>query len=147
MIVDLKGLIGGEVSELRFDFQVDPEDQISFEEDEEKVFSLAGKVIFRRTDFGVVGDFDVEGEVEMVCDRCLQRFTQKIKTQFSQEFIFFNAKISDGDYYYQDLKNEGFVIDEYNRVKLNETLREGILVALPMKKICKENCQGIIKNS
>lgn len=142
MTLDLKSLITqSEGAFANFSFKIASSDNISLKDDKEIISDIQGNVLFRRTKEGVLGDFDIKGKVKLLCDRCLREFEKEIETKFEQEFILFN--IIPKNNYYLDLKNEGFVINDKFEVKLNETLRQGILISLPMKKICKEKCQGI----
>lgn len=144
MIIDLSPLFQKDApSFLEFDFKIPLSEKILAKDDPEKLKSdVAVKARFEKTKEGVLGEFDVEGVIELVCDRCLQSFEKNYHTHFSQDFVFPYLNFSDN--VYKELKEEGFIIDAKNQININEAIRQGILISLPMKKICKKDCQGLI---
>lgn len=94
---------------------------------------LAGKFKITRLDDSVIVQGDFIADVIVVCDRCLDNFT--IQTEFSLEREFlFDRQAKDVDTLY---------VDKYLNIDLSEPIREELILALPMKKICNEECKGI----
>lgn len=91
--------------------------------------------------FFVTGE--VEGELILSCDRCVEPFRFFQKEPF--EMTLFPAeseKELKGDMMLSDEELEmGIYQGEY--VDLQKIVEEQILLGLPMKRICSENCQGI----
>lgn len=110
-----------------------------------------GKVILIRTKEGILAQFQIKTKVELICDRCLSKFEKPLGLEFNQEYVLETEKPTRLDWHHarqediieQEEKNEGFVVDTKNRIDFKEALRQGILVSLPIKKLCKQNCQGI----
>lgn len=144
MTIDLQPLFQKKApSFLELEFQIPLTEKILSDLDSEKLTApIKVKAIFKKTKEGVLGEFDVEGKIQLTCDRCLDEFEKEYYTHFSQEFVFPFLDFSDN--VYMELRDEGFIINEKKQIEINETLRQGILTSLPMKKICKEECQGLI---
>jgi len=94
---------------------------------------------------GALGEIRVTGhlavEMEAACDRCLEAARFSIDSDFS----LYYRPVSEG---YGDEKEidageaeMGFY--EGESLELNDVLREQVLLALPMQRVCREDCLGI----
>jgi uncharacterized protein len=90
-------------------------------------------------DIRVTGHVAVQMETE--CDRCLEKAVFPVDSDFdlyyrpAGEGLDEEVEIDD-----QELE-AGFY--ENGKIELNDVLREHVLLALPMQKICQEDCKGI----
>ncbi len=73
------------------------------------------------------------------CDRCLDDFKQNLKSSFRLYYLK-NVEDEPDDSNYRFLPNNAFEID------LTEDVVENLLLAVPMKKLCKEGCKGLCPN-
>lgn len=81
--------------------------------------------------FGEVSDggkyFVVRGRLEcqrtFTCDRCLTVSTEKISSDFAEEF------------------DKSAAVDDL--IDVTELLRDELLLSLPMKNLCKADCKGL----
>ena len=86
---------------------------------------------------------EVEGELIFSCDRCLERFQYFQKETFEVTMSpAYSEEGLTGDFM---LSTEELEVGIYQGecVYLQKIVEEQILLGLPMKKICSENCQGI----
>jgi len=94
---------------------------------------------------GSLGEIRVSGRLAVVmeapCDRCLEAARFPIESEFS----LYYRPVAEG---YGDEKEidageaeMGFY--EGEGLELNEVLREQVLLALPMQRVCREDCKGI----
>jgi uncharacterized protein len=81
------------------------------------------------------------GTVALECDRCLREYDQPFATRFTAEFrptvdvrIGIDIAAAEND--------ERFTIDDSHQLDVAEPLRQEILVALPMRKLCGDDCPG-----
>ena len=99
--------------------------------------------------FRLVGT--VTTELELACSRCLEPYRMPIDREFDLRYLPSGAgePANDTD---DDREDEGdgvedddvaitFYRDEF--IDLTELLREQFYLALPMKPLCREDCQGI----
>lgn len=80
---------------------------------------------------GLLARGGARGVAEFTCDRCLAPFTREVVFSFLEEYRFAEA---DG--------GEAHVL-EGEEVDLAEPVREHLLLALPVKKLCRPDCRGL----
>jgi uncharacterized protein len=73
------------------------------------------------------------------CARCLKEFVQEINTAISGKLIEGSKKIKETDEDEEDLK----IYYEGNNIDLTESVVSAIILSLPMKSLCKEDCKGL----
>ena len=80
----------------------------------------------------------VRTRANYVCDRCLARFSQSIDERFTVLFTTDQTYLDSSD-------NESVqLISAHTReIDLSSGVRESILLAVPMKHLCSENCRGL----
>jgi uncharacterized protein len=94
---------------------------------------------------GSLGEIRVKGHVavaiEADCDRCLEPAPHPIDADFE----LYYRPVAEG--YGEEVKlDEGAAeigFYEGNGVELNDVLREYVLLALPMQRLCSESCKGL----
>jgi uncharacterized protein len=81
----------------------------------------------------------MKGEGAFVCDRCLDNFTWQMEEKYSMVYIQGNRSTVDLK------KEEGVQIlsADTNYIDLDEDVRQYILLAIPQKLLCEENCKGL----
>lgn len=133
-----------EVKAARFDVEIAPGTIDFLDEELRQVSPLkAGGKVELVT--GALGEIRVTGHLsvltEAACDRCLEQATFPIDS----DFTLYYRPVAEG---YGDEKEidtgeaeMGFY--EGEGLELNEVLREEILLALPMQRVCREDCKGI----
>ncbi len=82
-----------------------------------------------------------EAEVFLDCSRCLEQFRYAVELPVSLVFVPAADPARGG----KDIaERDGDAVPyEGGQVRLGEELRELVLVALPMKPLCREDCPGI----
>ncbi len=93
-----------------------------------------------------LGEIRIRGtlsvSVEGVCDRCLDTATLPIKREF--DLIYMPAEETESA---SEREVSEAAIDvgyyEGSGLRLNDVLREVVLLALPMQVVCSETCRGI----
>jgi uncharacterized protein len=126
-------VLKGEVSEADLDFDASEIRVPSKIIVELRAERLAAEVRIR-------GRFIVE--VEVPCSRCLEPVLFPIAAEFDQ-FYESNAEHPlQGEIALQEKDTEiGFFSGDF--IDVNDIVREQILLALPMKPICREDCKGL----
>lgn len=105
------------------------------------VSPASGEIELLHTDEGILIKVNFNIMLELVCSRCLEKFKKKIRVEFEQEYVPFWKKTDDK--MREEERSEGFVIDKNNKIDISETIRQEILINLPMKIICKSSCHGL----
>ncbi len=100
-------------------------EEISFRQREIEVpgpFLLSGNIYNAGKEFILNGT--LEGKLIFECSRCLEEFTEKIKIELEEEIP----------------REE---INNLENVDLTHLLKENILLSIPIKLLCSEDCKGL----
>ena len=90
----------------------------------------------------------LETEAELECSRCLKKIRRPVAAKVAEEYareIPPRSKSSKGG----ELKEEDFVypIEKDNSIDLGEMIRQNLLLALPIKVLCRETCESLQESS
>jgi uncharacterized protein len=101
---------------------------------------VKGEVRLSRNEVFVNGYIDTRVRVE--CDRCLQPVELPVSGEFQLDYITGSeyessavAELSEGEMSLSVFDGEGIDVDEI--------VKEQILLAVPTRMLCRENCKGI----
>jgi uncharacterized protein len=97
---------------------------------------IAGSMKLMRTDKGVLVSAKMSTDTQSTCSLCLKDFSQRIDVEFEEEAFHSNDGPSGG-------QSEAPVIDDKRILDLTEALEQYLYLALPVKPVCREDCQGI----
>lgn len=103
---------------------------------------VSGTVKLTRLGGGILARLHVRGEVELQCQRCLGEYLETFDTTFDEQFrttVDLRTGIGIAP---EDEDDEQFTIDENHELDFAEPLRQEILVALPMRPVCGQQCPG-----
>jgi uncharacterized protein len=92
-----------------------------------------GELTLTRLDEEILAAFCGSTKVKLVCDRCLVDFGHNLELNFSQEYVINRA----------DADDEKLLVEKGGTIDITEPLRQEILSAVPIKKLCKGGCRGI----
>ncbi|GAB4185093.1 MAG: DUF177 domain-containing protein [Calditrichia bacterium] len=79
----------------------------------------------------------LETEAKFACDRCLEEFTRGFEDNF--EILF---HIGPGDFNPEE-DDVVLVSPETKEIDFDERIIESLVLGVPMKSLCKEDCKGI----
>jgi uncharacterized protein len=132
----LKDMVGASRSyRLRFDrFELDGD--LAAED-------VAGSIKLTRLSDEIIATIDVRGTVALDCQRCLNSFEQPFRADFDEEFReAFDVRTGAGVIPERGDDDERFTINENHELDFAEPLRQEILVSLPMRPACGDDCPG-----
>jgi uncharacterized protein len=91
----------------------------------------------------VLMDGTAESNVELKCSRCGNDFITSLAADISEEYSKFLPPAGGGKGQEIELRDEDFVyrIEADNTLDLNETVRQNLILALPLQTIC-EDCKN-----
>lgn len=132
MILDLKRIFAGESEKLPFVFEMDLSDTewsgqypfISPISVEGSVSAVAGEALL---------EAKVSFEFSMPCDRCMEEIRERRIRHFSHVLV---PRLENED-------NDRYISVEGDSVDLDELLRMDILLEIPSKFLCREDCKGL----
>ncbi len=82
------------------------------------------------------GVLDVEGKA--ACDRCLEVFDLRYEAPVDVQIVRSSMPAPDDD------GSETIVMHQaHGQLDMSDAIRESLMLALPLKTVCSEDCQGI----
>ncbi len=125
------------LSEGVHDYQFDeiPSD-IGLDERFSNAVSVQVKLEKRRRQLFLTGNIKTSGR--FVCDRCLDEFGKDLDLDYRMVYVYDKSEAGEID------KDEITVLKmSTNVIDIDEDVRQYILLAIPLKLLCKENCAGL----
>ncbi len=132
MVIDLKQLFEfiGEKKEINCEISAQRLSEVHG-------YSFTGPVILKGTFTNRAGivtvNYIVEPTISAECDRCLRRFERS----FSFDFEHIIVRSLNGD------NNDEYVIAENDKLDMDELAVNDILLQMPTKLLCMEECKGL----
>lgn len=132
MILQLKQLfdIDGEIKSL--DFSIDPDELSDLTIAESFSSPIAIKGVIENRAGVVTLAYKCKFSMNLCCDRCLKEFSREYEYDF--EHILVQSTNTDNDEY---------IVCKNNTLDLNELAISDLLLQLPTKILCREDCRGL----
>jgi len=85
---------------------------------------------------------DFSGTFELLCARCLEPVQQELNAKFD---LIFRPEFADAETGERAITEEETEIGYYGKsgLLLEDAIREQVLLALPGRTLCREDCQGL----
>jgi len=112
------------------------------DEDIELVSPVTGRVCLLRTDAGILVQGRVQAEVELPCSRCLTPLVLSLATAVEEEFQA-SGRFAADNRASDEAEDTALVIDEHHVLDLGEVIRQQLLLALPIRPVCRSDCAGL----
>lgn len=122
---------------------LDDEDTLDLrEEGIERAGPITGTVRLHRTNLGIYADGKVNVPIHLQCTRCLDEFDTTITFPMREEF-YPTIDVNTGLPVVPPESELAFPIDRHHEVDLREAIRQNLLVAMPVRALCREECAGL----
>ena len=103
---------------------------------------VQGNIKLTRTNRSILVKGELNTTIELTCARCLNVFSCPLVLNFEEEY-FPASDIAGGDLLPPPDEPGMFNIDENQVIDLTEAIRQYALMAVPMKPLCREDCNGL----
>lgn len=107
---------------------------------------VAGEAKLTRIPAGILVAGEVTATVTIQCIRCLEDFAQPVRATFADEYRPI-VHVPTGEDLAADGAEEGeadyFTISDTHVIDLRESLRQALVLGLPMAPHCREDCPGL----
>lgn len=125
------------LSEGIHDYQFDePPSDIGLDERFSSTVSVQVKLEKRRRQLFLTGHIKTSGR--FVCDRCLDDFDQILNIDYRMAYVYDESDAGELD------RDEITVLQpSSNVIKIDDDVREYILLAVPLKLLCRDDCAGL----
>ncbi|MDO8687759.1 MAG: DUF177 domain-containing protein, partial [Dehalococcoidales bacterium] len=101
-----------------------------------------GEVELTRTERSLLVQGVLYAEAELTCSRCLNVFSCPLTLDVEEEY-FPTTDVVGGTALPLPDDPDSFTIDKQNILDLTEAIRQYMLLAIPMKPLCYEDCAGL----
>jgi len=98
-----------------------------------EVTDFQGSAHISRTQQGLLIESNFLGYVAMECVRCLEVYSQRLETHFSELYSFRHRRNAPTDLYVPD---DGYI-------DLAPLVRDYLILEMPIKPICRPDCRGL----
>jgi uncharacterized protein len=103
---------------------------------------ISGEISLLRTHRGILARAALATETELTCSRCLTVFHCPLSLKIEEEYIP-GVDVISGAPLPPPEDPSAFVIDEHHILDLTEAIRQYMLLATPMKPLCRKDCAGL----
>jgi len=106
---------------------------------------VQGEVKLVHLDRGILVKGTLQTGIEVTCSRCLSLFSSPLTLNIEEEYFPTSDAVSGASL---PLPEEPgyFTIDERYVLDLTEAIHQHIMLAIPMKPLCREDCAGLCPN-
>jgi uncharacterized protein len=108
-------------------------DSLTVTSDDIAIGEIEGVAKISRTPQGLFVEGKFKGTISLECVRCLCNYIQPLSWEFSELFAFTDENITES----------GLLIPDDAHIDLQELVHDFALVEVPIKPICKPECQGL----
>ena len=134
MILQLREIFQIEGMHLPVSYEITPE-----ELSEVRGYTFAAPVAVSGEFYNRAGivtlKYTVSCTLDVVCDRCLTELKRDYSYDFSHTVV--QSLQSEGDIY------DTYLVAQHDSIDMNETAISDLLLMLPTKMLCREDCKGL----
>ena len=134
MILQLREIFQIEGMHLPVSYEITPE-----ELSEVRGYTFAAPVVVSGEFYNRAGivtlKYTVSCTLDVVCDRCLTELKRDYSYDFSHTVV--PSLQSEGDIY------DTYLVAQHDSIDMNETAISDLLLMLPTKMLCREDCKGL----
>jgi uncharacterized protein len=103
---------------------------------------ITGKVRLLRTHRGILATGDLRTSLGTTCGFCLEPAEVALDLHVEDEY-FPQIDVSSGLPVSIPEDAEAFLIDKHHILDLSESLRQAIVIEMPISPLCREDCRGL----
>lgn len=113
-------------------------------EEQIEAAGVDGQIKITRVAGSLLVQGDVEAQVTLQCSRCLDDFTMPVDALLEEQFQpVVDIETGRAAQQPEEADDNTFSLDANHLMDLTEPVRQALLVALPMKPLCREECKGL----
>ncbi|MFI5272642.1 MAG: YceD family protein [Ktedonobacterales bacterium] len=123
---------------------LDDEDRLELHDNEAQLAGpITGEVKLHRTNQGIFADGYADVPVALECTRCLKSFTLPLRVPIREQFYPTIDVESGTPVAPPNDDGLSFPIDRNHLLDLREAIRQNLVLTMPAKPLCREDCAGL----
>ena len=107
---------------------------------------VKGHVTLTRTDVGVWLSGPIEANAFSACSRCLNTAECQVRFGIDEEYLPTVDIASGAAIQVPEVREGAFTLDHNHILDLTEAVRQYVIINLPMKPLCRQECAGLCSN-
>lgn len=111
-------------------------------EGDERGGLVRGEVKLTRTNRGILATGELHTTVKIDCSRCLSEYECPLDMNFEEEFFPLTDVLTGAPLPLPD-DPDAFTIDAQHILDMTEAIRQSVVLAMPMKPLCRDDCAGL----
>ena len=107
---------------------------------------VKGKITLTRMDKGIWANGPIEANASSICARCLTLSEHSVRFRVDEEYlptVEFDSGAPISAQKSREISEDAFTLDSHHTLDLTETVRQYVVINLPMKPLCHQNCAGL----
>jgi len=106
-------------------------------DEENALKAYFGNLILTMLDVEILAQFEVDYTADTICARCLEKFKRDGSISFENVYKLGRRIAEEGE----------SVVDKDFMIEIGIPIFEEIMLDIPMKALCSEDCKGLTKNN
>ena len=94
-------------------------------------------VVLNKNDNQIILDVSTRAEADFICDRCSNEFKRDVESSYKMIYLLESVEHN------EDELNITYLAPETDKIDIANDVRDYIILSVPMKKLCKEDCKGL----
>jgi len=107
---------------------------------------VSGELTLTRMDKGIWANGPLEANAFSICARCLTLSEHSVRFRVYEEYlptVKFDSGAPISAQKSCEISEDAFTLDSYHTLDLTEAVRQYVVINLPMKPLCHQNCAGL----
>lgn len=97
------------------------------------------EAVLTKFDNQMLLDAETSINANLVCDRCAIDFEREIQSSYRMVYLF-ESEIPDSE---KEKVEINYIHPETEKIDISEDVKDYAILAVPMKKLCSEDCKGL----
>jgi uncharacterized protein len=97
------------------------------------------QAVLTKYDNQMILDSKTNIDTKLVCDRCASNYQKEIASGYRMVYLF-GEEIIDSN---KEMVEINYIHKDTEKIDISEDVRDYAMLAVPMKKLCNENCLGL----
>ncbi|MFQ6113039.1 MAG: DUF177 domain-containing protein [bacterium] len=120
-------------------------DALNLKDNEIFVNEIKVKNVIEKKDNNIFVNVHIETHANYVCDKCLANFENELLEDFALLYKLERDLTKYYDHDYHEEEGVRFINPNSVEIDLTADVRESLLLAIPMKVVCSEDCKGLCR--
>jgi DUF177 domain-containing protein len=94
-------------------------------------------VVLNKFDDQIILEASTVAEANFTCDRCSKEYRHGVESKYKMIYLLRGIERD------EDELNITYLSPDADKIDIEKEVRDYLILSLPMKRLCKENCKGL----